>query len=97
MAVADRGPRRHDIEMPKLGTVPVYAGVKVGKALEEIEEDMTLYKGVRLSQVMEAIYEQGRKDGRSEVFEAVNESTAALEKRKDLLHAKIGRPPKKAN
>jgi len=92
VATADRGPRRHDIDMPNLGTVPVYASVKVGRALEEVEEDMTLYKGVRMAQVMEAVYEQGRKDGRSQVFEALNESTTELEKRKDLPHAKIGRP-----
>ena len=96
MPTADRGPRRHDIDMPKLGTVPVYAGVRVGRALDEVTEDMDLYHGVRLSQIMEAVYEQGRRDGRSEVFEAVAESTATLESRKDLAHRKVGRPRKKS-
>jgi hypothetical protein len=32
---------------------------------------MTLYHGVRLREVMEAIYEQGLKDGRKEIIEKV--------------------------
>ena len=43
--------------------VSVYASPKVSKALEEITNDMSLYHGVRLAQVMEALYEQGKKDG----------------------------------
>ncbi len=93
---ADRGPRRHDIDMPKLGVVPVYAGVKVGRALDEVTEDIDLYHGVRLSQVMEAVYEQGRRDGRSEVFDAFTESSAEIAKRKDLAHRKPGAPRKRS-
>lgn len=91
MATADRGPRRHEVDLPKLGKIPVYAGVKVGRALEEVTEDMDLYHGVRLSQVMEAIYEQGRRDGRAQVFDAADE----LKKRPDLPHRTPGRPRKK--
>ncbi len=90
MATANRGPRKHDIQLPKLGSVAVYAGVKVGDALEELMSDMTLYKGVRLSQVLEAVYEQGRKDGRAEVFGALEE----VRRRKDLAHQNPGRPRK---
>jgi len=35
----------------------------VSKALDEVTEDMTLYHGVRLGQVIEAVYKQGQKDG----------------------------------
>lgn len=34
---------------------------------------MTLYKGVRLSQIMKAVYEQGLKDGRRDVIEQFGE------------------------
>lgn len=78
--------------MPKLGTVPVYAGVKIGRALDEVTEDMSFYHGVRLSEVMEAVYEQGRRDGRRQVFEASDE----LKKNPDLAHAKVGRPRKRS-
>lgn len=54
---------------------------------------MTVYHGVRLSQVMEAVYEPGRRDGRGEVFAATDE----LKKSKDLPHRKVGRPRKGGN
>ncbi len=53
--------------MPSSGeVVPVYAGQKVGKALEEVQEDLNLYQGVRLAEVIEAVYKQGLKDGRGD-------------------------------
>ena len=51
------------------GELTLYAGQKVLSALEEVTTDMTLYKGVRLGEVMTAVYEQGLKDGRKEVIE----------------------------
>jgi hypothetical protein len=41
----------------------------VRDALVEVTTDMNLYKGVKLGQVMAAVYEQGLKDGRREVIE----------------------------
>ena len=67
MPHADKGPRRHEFTMPSSGeVVPVYAGQKVGKALEEVQEDLNLYQGVRLAEVIEAVYKQGLKDGRGD-------------------------------
>jgi hypothetical protein len=43
--------------------VKVYAGVRIGRALDEVTEDMTVYQGVRLYEVLEAVYNQGVKDG----------------------------------
>lgn len=88
MSVANRGPRAHKLDLPKLGTVSVYAGVRVGRALDEVQQDLTLYQGVKLLQVLEAVYEQGRRDGRAEVFAAVEE----LEERRELQHRRPGRP-----
>jgi hypothetical protein len=51
--------------------VTLYVGSKIRSALEELTHDMTLYHGVRLREVMEAVYEQGLKDGRKEIIEKV--------------------------
>ena len=56
------------IRLPKQ-KLTIYAGKRVLSALEEIMKDMTLYEGVRLSQVMETFYEHGVKDGRKEIIE----------------------------
>lgn len=53
------------------GDITLYAGPKVRTALDEVTKDMTLYHGVRLSEVMEAVYEQGQKDGRKEIIEKI--------------------------
>jgi len=54
------------------GQIALYAGVKVREALAEITQDMTLYSGVRLAEVMQAVYDQGQKDGRKEVIELLD-------------------------
>lgn len=85
-----RGKRRIPVDLPKLGDVPVYANARVADALEELSADMGLYHGVRLGQVMEALYEQGRIDGRREVFTGVEQ----LKQRPELRHRNPGRPRK---
>ncbi len=57
-----------DVDLPS-GEITLYAGAKVRSALDEITKDMTLYHGVRLSEVLEAVYESGQKDGRKEMIE----------------------------
>ncbi len=49
----------------------LYVGSKVRSALQEVTTDMDLYHGVRLGEVLEAVYEQGLKDGRREIIEKV--------------------------
>jgi len=64
-----RGYRTIKIELPKRGEIAaVYTSARVADALREITEDANLYHGVRLVQVMEAVYLQGRKDGAREAF-----------------------------
>lgn len=73
--------------------VAVYASPKVSKALEEITEDLTLYHGVRLSQVLEAVYNQGQKDG---ARNAITEIQQNLNKTIDKIpHRNPGKPKKK--
>ena len=57
------GPRRYDIAMPGRGSVVVYSNVAMGRALDHITQDMSFYDGVKLSQVLEAVYQQGVNDG----------------------------------
>jgi hypothetical protein len=71
----------------------VYASPKVGEALREVSEDMTLYKGVRLSEVLDAVYAQGKKDGARETFGGVDRSLADV--KKAIPHRTPGRPKKK--
>lgn len=52
--------------------LPLYVGARISAALKEIRMDMDLYKGVRLEQVLEAVYEQGMKDGRREIIEQLD-------------------------
>ena len=60
--------RKFDVRLPT-GELTLYATPRVLSALDEVTMDMTLYKGVRLAQVMKAVYEQGLKDGRREIIE----------------------------
>jgi len=70
-------------------TVNIYAGARVAQALHEVTEGMDLYKGVRLSQLFDAVYKQGTKDGARIVRDA-------FEKMMDKIpHKNPGQPKKK--
>ncbi len=73
--------------------VAVYATPRVAKALEDVTEDMTLYHGVRLAQVMEAMYEQGKKDGAREAFSELDDKLKEV--KKAIPHRNPGKPKKK--
>lgn len=71
------------------GSIPVYAGVRVAHALQELTSDMDVYRGVRLAQLLEAVYQQGKKDGARKVrdsFEAMM---------KNIPHLNPGQPRRK--
>ncbi|WP_133118092.1 hypothetical protein [Burkholderia ubonensis] len=72
--------------------VPVYASPRVAKAMEEITEDMTLYHGVRLSQVLEAVYTQGQKDGARNAIETLENKVAEI--KNTVPHRNPGQPKK---
>lgn len=72
--------------------VAVYATPKVGRALDEITEDMTLYNGVRLAQVMEAVYLQGQKDGARAAIGTLEQALAVA--KEGVPHRNPGKPPK---
>lgn len=58
-------------------------------ALERMIGDLSLYDGVKLLDIMEAVYDQGRKDGARAVFELVDEA------KKEIPHRPPGRPKKR--
>jgi len=80
-----------DVELPK-GEIQIYAGVKVRSAFDELKKDMTLYHGVRLYQVMEAVYEQGQKSGRKEILDTFDRLADNIKSRVNYLDP--GRPKK---
>jgi hypothetical protein len=70
--------------------VTIYASPKVSHALEVVTQDMTLYEGVKLVQLMQAIYQQGKKDGARAAFEMLD--TKLLEAEKAIPHKNPGKP-----
>src|SRR5713101_6995872 len=82
MAKKTKRPRSVKTLIPlSSGAVPVYAGLRVAHALHELTADMDVYKGVRLAQLLEAVYQQGKKDGARTVrdsFEAMMRSIPHL-------------------
>jgi len=73
--------------------IPLRGGQRLVNAFEALTEDMNLYEGVRFSQILEAVYQQGKKDGAREAFEAVEKGvTGAM---KAVPHKNVGRPKKK--
>lgn len=89
--MARRGYRTISLRLTKSGdTVPVRASARIADALNEISSGMDLYRGVRLLQILEAIYIQGKKDGARDAFAAIDRSTQAV--KKEIPHRSVGRP-----
>jgi hypothetical protein len=77
--------QKFDIQLAT-GPLTLYASPKILNALMEVTTGMTLYKGVRLAQVLKAVYEQGRKDGRRDVIEQFDQI------KKTVAYLPPGRP-----
>lgn len=77
----------------KKKVVAVYASPRVSAAFHAVTADMNLYQGVKLRQLLEAVYDQGRKDGARGAFEA----TAAKMKEAEALvpHRNPGKPKRR--
>ena len=84
--------KKFKVNLPGHETLTLYAGARILSAFEEVIEDMTLYKGVRLEQVMKAVYEQGLKDGRREVIEQMDAKFKAT--KNEINYLPPGRPKK---
>lgn len=77
------------VTLPGDKKVSVYASKRIRDALTEVSSKMTIYHGVRLSQVLAAVYEQGKKDGARTVFDTVDGL------KRTISHRNPGQPQKK--
>jgi hypothetical protein len=68
--------------------VAVRMSARRADALERIVGDMPLYDGIKVLDIMEAVYTQGRKDGARSVFEEIDVV------KKAIPHRAPGRPKK---
>ncbi len=90
MAEKSKHPRSVKTLVPlSKGNVAVYAGMRVAHALREVTADMDLYQGVRLAQLLEAVYRQGKKDGARDVRDSFEKMM------KQIPHLNPGQPRKK--
>ena len=90
MAKRSKRPRSVKTLIPlSKGSVAVYAGVRVAHALHEVTADMDFYRGVRLAELLEAVYQQGKKDG----ARLVRESFEGM--MKQIPHLNPGQPRKR--
>ena len=89
--MADRGFRTIKVTLQQT-EASVYTSPKVAKALEDILADATVYEGVKIAQILEAVYKQGKKDGAREAFEELERGFSAA--KKQVRHTNPGRPRK---
>jgi len=74
-------------------SIAVYASPKIAHALKDIVGEMPLYEGVKMIQLLEAVYDQGHKDGARKAFEVITGKVKEAEKA--IPHRNPGKPPKK--
>lgn len=91
--MAQRGYRTIPLVLRDNTEVSIRASARVADALEEIVAEATLYEGVRLTQVLEAAYVQGTKDGARAVFVQLDESLDEV--KSQIPHRAPGRPKKR--
>lgn len=86
-------PRHQKIDIQLTNQIiPLYAGEKIRQAIEEVGLDMSIYRAVRLGQVLEAVYNQGRKDGARAAIEDLDSRIVDLKKL--IPHRNPGAPKK---
>jgi hypothetical protein len=73
----------------------VYTSPRVATALEDILDKADVYDGVKIGQILEAVYKQGLKDGAAQAFEQVDRGVSQA--RKQIPHKKPGRPRKRSS
>ena len=90
--MAQRGYRTIALQV-KNTEVSIYASARVADALEQIVGEAPLYEGVKIMQILEAAYNQGKKDGAREVFDEIDGRLEMA--RKEIPHRNPGRPRKR--
>lgn len=79
---------RVDVRVDSNRTIAIYTGRRVADALAVVTSEMTLIRAVKLTQVIEAVYEQGKKDGARSVFDSIDCLKASIP------HRNPGKPKK---
>ena len=74
------------------GDIEIYASPRISKALHEATSEMDVYQGVKLGEVIEAVYLQGKKDGRREVRTMLDDSLGVIDQK---LPSRLPGQPKK--
>ena len=93
MAKVPKGYRSVQLQLSK-ATISIYAGHRMADVLRDMVLNAPLYEGVRLLQIIETVYGQGKKDGARETIESLDRSVADLKKK--IPHKTPGRPRKAA-
>ena len=78
-AKSKRGYRTAKVQLAK-SELAIRGSQKLVNAVETLTTDMTLYQGVKFAQIIEAVYEQGNKDGARLAFEKVDAGLKAAQK-----------------
>lgn len=87
-----RGYRTIKVQLSK-SDLTLYGGAKLMDAVQAITKDMTLYQGVKFGQILEAVYDQGKKDGAREAFLQTEKSFKQA--KRAIPHKRPGRPIRK--
>jgi hypothetical protein len=75
------------------GEVKIFTSGKLVTALKDITDEMTLFHGVKLLDIFDAIYLQGKKDGAREAFSKIEQSLGDV--KAAIPHINPGRPKRK--
>jgi len=89
MATGRRGYRTVKVQLPSTELM-LYGSARLVEALQDLVNKVRLYEGVKLAQIMETVYFQGKKDGAREAFENVDKSLTQA--KKTIPHNRPGRP-----
>jgi len=89
MATGRRGYRTVKVQLPTTELM-LYGSARLVEAVQDLVNKMRLYEGVKLAQIMETVYLQGKKDGAREAFENVDKSLTQA--KKTIPHNRPGRP-----
>jgi len=73
--------------------VTVYASPKISSALSDLLKSQTLYDGVKTIQLLQALYDQGKKDGARVAFETIQDKVGEAENL--IPHRNPGKPKKR--
>jgi hypothetical protein len=80
-----------EVELPSRA-ITVYASPRIAEALKYIEE-MELFRGVKVLQLIDAVYRQGRKDGARDTLSKLGDHIEQL--KESVPHRNPGKPSNK--